>query len=231
MDVNSDGQINDGSELFGPTSGHGFQELSDLDSDGNLWIDENDAIYDKLLIWNPETENSLISMREAGVGAISITHAKSPFLLEDSVGKTLGQVKESGIFLSEDGNVRSIQEIDLAVRSEDADDFSTGNENRMLAGDMFDAVTSMRQLIRLQQVKARLYLLSLRLRREKAAEDQYDRILHELWRQNDNLSLDPASNEKVEKQILRQATFQDVLTNLTERQDNLLSSTPSTLIG
>ena len=40
LDRNGDGQINDGSELFGPASGNGFAELQALDTDGNHWIDE-----------------------------------------------------------------------------------------------------------------------------------------------------------------------------------------------
>lgn len=48
FDRNSDGVINDGSELFGPQSGDGFAELAGYDEDNNGWIDENDAIFAKL---------------------------------------------------------------------------------------------------------------------------------------------------------------------------------------
>ena len=48
LDKNGDGVINDGSELFGPQSGNGFQDLSAYDEDGNGWIDENDSIWSKL---------------------------------------------------------------------------------------------------------------------------------------------------------------------------------------
>ncbi|MDP3565330.1 MAG: hypothetical protein Q8R70_12665, partial [Methanoregula sp.] len=39
LDKNNDGQINDGSELFGTASGNGFRDLSAYDDDGNNWID------------------------------------------------------------------------------------------------------------------------------------------------------------------------------------------------
>ena len=51
LDKNGDGVINDGSELFGTKSGDGFADLAEYDADGNGWIDENDPIFDKLLIW------------------------------------------------------------------------------------------------------------------------------------------------------------------------------------
>lgn len=42
LDLNGDEQINNGRELFGPTTGHGFTELAVHDADLNGWIDEND---------------------------------------------------------------------------------------------------------------------------------------------------------------------------------------------
>lgn len=51
LDVNYDGIINDGRELFGPRTGNGFLELAEFDIDGNNWIDENDPIFEKLRIW------------------------------------------------------------------------------------------------------------------------------------------------------------------------------------
>ncbi len=54
LDKNGDGKINDGSELFGTKSGDGFADLAAYDDDGNGWIDENDAIWSKLLIWTKD---------------------------------------------------------------------------------------------------------------------------------------------------------------------------------
>ena len=56
LDLNQDGIINDGSELFGPTTGDGFQELADYDEDNNMWIDENDAMFDQFVLWNPSDD-------------------------------------------------------------------------------------------------------------------------------------------------------------------------------
>ena len=58
IDKNQDGIINDGSELFGPTLGNGFEELKAYDEDGNGWIDENDAVFEKLLIWTKDEDGN-----------------------------------------------------------------------------------------------------------------------------------------------------------------------------
>ncbi|RPH40678.1 MAG: hypothetical protein EHM86_05320 [Desulfobulbaceae bacterium] len=116
-DKNGDGRINNGSELFGPETGDGFEELAVYDSDGNNWIDENDDIYENLRIWmkTDSGEDQLFALGEKGVGAIYLNHIASPFSLKDSNNQLLGQVRSSGIFLQEGGGVGTIQQIDLAV--------------------------------------------------------------------------------------------------------------------
>lgn len=117
LDQNGDGLINDGRELFGPTSGDGYAELADYDSDGNHWIDENDDVFSRLRIWAQDTDGTLrlFSLADQGVGAISLAHAATPFSLNDSDNNQLGQVRDSGLFLYESGMVGSVQQIDLAV--------------------------------------------------------------------------------------------------------------------
>lgn len=118
LDLNNDQRVNDGSELFGPTTGHGFQELALHDTDGNGWIDENDPVFAKLLIWKPNEsgDGSMLSLAEAGVGAICLTHDQTSFKLRDSNNTLMGEVAASGFFLTEDGEVRPLQEIKLATK-------------------------------------------------------------------------------------------------------------------
>ena len=52
LDLNGDGRINNGSELFGALSGNGFADLAQYDSDANGWIDENDEIFQRLKVWS-----------------------------------------------------------------------------------------------------------------------------------------------------------------------------------
>ncbi len=117
FDRNRDGKINDGRELFGPTTGDGFQELAAFDSDGNQWIDENDAIYDQLQVWTRDAQghDSLRSLREANVGAINLARVATPFSIKNGANELLAQLRTSGTFLQEDGNAGTIQQIDLTA--------------------------------------------------------------------------------------------------------------------
>lgn len=117
LDKNQDGQINDGSELFGPASGNGFKELSAYDDDRNQFIDEGDAIYQKLRIWQRHADGSqqLAALGERNIGAIYLGHATSPFQITDANNQALGEVASSGIYISEDGKVGSVQHVDFAI--------------------------------------------------------------------------------------------------------------------
>lgn len=116
-DRNGDGEINDGSELFGARSGDGFGELAAHDQDGNRWIDENDDIYRDLRIWMVDNEGTpqLFALGEIGVGAIYLNHTDTPFTIKDAENSTLGKVRDSGVFLNENGTAGVAQKIDLAV--------------------------------------------------------------------------------------------------------------------
>lgn len=116
LDINGDKTINNGQELFGPVTGSGLSELSWYDSDNNNWIDENDAVFHELLVWFNVggKEERLVSLIDAGVGAISLQHLDTEFVLKGQEGQVLGQVAASSVFLTEDGQVRSLQEIDYA---------------------------------------------------------------------------------------------------------------------
>ncbi|MCP5076883.1 MAG: hypothetical protein GY951_02335 [Psychromonas sp.] len=116
LDINKDGVINNGSELFGANSGQGFAELAEHDNDGNLWIDENDPVFENLQVWSKDAQgnDTLISLKESGVGAIYLGSTESEFDLTDGQNQLLGKIQRSGVFLKESGEVSSIQQIDLA---------------------------------------------------------------------------------------------------------------------
>jgi len=117
FDLNGNGRIDSGKELFGPQSGNGFADLAKLDSDGNGWIDENDAAFEKLSVWTPNAEGdgTLQSLTDLGIGALSLAHVATPFALRGSDNADLGTVKSSGIYLTEAGRSGLMQEIDLTV--------------------------------------------------------------------------------------------------------------------
>lgn len=116
LDKNGDGVINDGKELFGTESGNGFADLAKYDEDGNGWIDENDAIWDKLKIWTKDENGRdvLYTLAEKGVGAICLQNASTEFTHRGTAGQTLGAVRNTGVFLYENGNVGTIQHVDMA---------------------------------------------------------------------------------------------------------------------
>jgi len=119
FDRNNDGKINNGSELFGPGTGNGFGELGEFDLNKNGWIDEDDAVFSQLSVWTRDDQGNdvLVSLKDAGVGAVYLDNAQSEFTMTTMDNELKGQVKRSGLFLFENGNVGSVQQIDLAARA------------------------------------------------------------------------------------------------------------------
>jgi hypothetical protein len=123
FDRNGNGRIDAGNELFGPATNNGFAELALLDSDGNGWLDENDPLFERLGIWRPGNGDSsangataaLSSLAENGIGALGLMHLATPFELRGAGNRDLGGVSATGIAITDDGKVLSIQEIDLTT--------------------------------------------------------------------------------------------------------------------
>ena len=117
LDKNQDGKINNGSELFGPASGNGFSELATYDQDGNLWIDENDAVFSQLRVWSKDAQGNdqLATLKAAGVGALYLGNAATEFSIKDASNQLDGQIRSTGIYLGENGAAGTLQQIDLAV--------------------------------------------------------------------------------------------------------------------
>ncbi len=117
LDKNGDGKIGDGSELFGTKSGDGFKDLAMYDKDGNGWIDENDEVYDQLRIWlrNEDGTDSLLSLKEADVGAIYLGSAETQYSHMGADLMARAMTRSSGIFLKESGGVGIVSQVDLAA--------------------------------------------------------------------------------------------------------------------
>ncbi len=115
LDKNGDGEINDGSELFGAKTGNGFGELAQYDRDGNGWIDENDDVFSRLSVWTKcgGGEAKLLSLEQAGVGAIFLGSQATQFTLADSSGEENAQVRRTGLYLKENGQAGTVQHLDF----------------------------------------------------------------------------------------------------------------------
>lgn len=118
LDLNDDGGINSGEELFGAASGDGFADLAQYDDDGNGFIDENDAVFSQLKIWVPkgDGEAELYALLDKDIGAIYLKSQTTPFALNKAgSNENQGYVRESGVALKESGGLASVQQIDLRV--------------------------------------------------------------------------------------------------------------------
>jgi len=96
--------------------------------------------------------------------------------MESQGGEILGRVKASGIFLTEAGEVRSLQEIDLATPATDAEAWPTINEQQELA------LQALRDIIGMQQLRLKIRLAEQRL--ESATQKVVQRQWLLNWLQN-----------------------------------------------
>jgi hypothetical protein len=115
LDRNHNCRIDDGTELFGPTSANGFAELKRYDQDQNGWIDESDPVFDELRIWERDStgKDSLETLEQKGIGAICLQNVAAEFGYKNDKDELLGQSRRAGIFLREDGTAGTVQQIDL----------------------------------------------------------------------------------------------------------------------
>jgi hypothetical protein len=118
IDLNGNGRIDGGGELFGDASrwggllvADGFQALAILDSpayggNGNGLVEENDLLFDQLLLWSDANHNGiseageLRSLGHAGIGALEI-RGKVQGRVTDASGNDLSL---RGRYLRSDGS-------------------------------------------------------------------------------------------------------------------------------
>ncbi|MDD5717276.1 MAG: Ig-like domain-containing protein, partial [Sulfuricurvum sp.] len=131
-DINHDGMINDGSELFGSstvlhdgTTAHdGYEALRDLDGNQDNVIDSNDAAYSELKLWMDANQDGkvddgeMMSLKDAGVESMSL---KSESSLENDNGNIEG-LKSS--FTTTEGETHEMADVWLAT-AQTADDPQT----------------------------------------------------------------------------------------------------------
>lgn len=113
LDVDGNGSIDQGTELFGPTTNNGFAELAQWDADGNGFIDSGDEVFDRLRLFRPGEE--LQTLADRGVGAIFLGAIDSQARLTDAGNRSLGQLRATSFYLTNSGGAGLVQELDLAV--------------------------------------------------------------------------------------------------------------------
>jgi len=117
IDRNGDGKINNGSELFGPSTGCGFSELRKYDKDGNGWIDAGDEIFDKLVVWHRDKDgnDTTFTLKELGIGAIYLGDIETEFSFKGDNNETLGIMRSTSFFLTQNGGAGTLSHIDMMI--------------------------------------------------------------------------------------------------------------------
>lgn len=173
FDRNDNGKVDDGSELFGPQSGSGFGELAQYDDDGNRWIDENDAIFSELKVWVQTSDGNeeLRSLEEVGVKALYVDNAEDQYTLTSSQGVPLGQIKGTGIYLTTDDKVRTLEEIDL-VDQNDAVEVDTAEVGAVDVSELETDQLSALDMARNETIRAALDKLNEIREQQKAQAEE-----------------------------------------------------------
>lgn len=114
IDKNNNGIIDDGSELFGPNTNDGFEELREYDSDNNGWIDENDSVFKDLRVWTKDSngKDKLFALGDSEIGAIYLKDSSTDIDINKSVKDPLAHLKTTSFFVREDGTAGLISSFD-----------------------------------------------------------------------------------------------------------------------
>jgi len=110
IDTNGDGKYSGKEELIGGSSGNAFAELAAMDEDGNSFIDEGDTQFFDIYYYQPG--NSLQSLQQVGVGALSLAAAATPYHYKQG-DETYAEMVASSVALMEGGGVAGLHQIDL----------------------------------------------------------------------------------------------------------------------
>ena len=119
-DLNANGTIDSGRELFGSETllsnglraANGFEALSGLDSNVDGVIDNSDATFAELRVWQDSdgdgytSEGELFTLDEAGVKSINLSYTHSSFI--DAQGNAHRQI---GSYTTTDGQTRAATDV------------------------------------------------------------------------------------------------------------------------
>lgn len=118
IDKNNNGAIDDGSELFGTKSGDGFADLALFDDDKNGVIDEQDSVFEKLLVWHKSAlDEGILTLKQARVGALLLDNVASMFHYKNE-GENNATLQKSGVVLFEGGKAGWVSHLDFMVNEE-----------------------------------------------------------------------------------------------------------------
>jgi hypothetical protein len=114
-DIDGNGRIDDGRELPGAISGDVWRSLRGLDDNQDGLLDASDNAFEqlRLLRYDSDGAQHLLSLASAGIRALSLDAVDSPYSLTAADGERLGEILSSGFYLHDDGQLGVAQRIDF----------------------------------------------------------------------------------------------------------------------
>jgi antitoxin component HigA of HigAB toxin-antitoxin module len=114
FDKNNNKQVDNGSELFGPKTGSGFNELAKLDSNNNGFFDQQDDNYQNIYIWQPQKQ-AMTSLSAAGISAIYLDAINTPFNFRDQSGEISAQLRQTSFAIGENNQAYGVHQVDVRI--------------------------------------------------------------------------------------------------------------------
>ncbi len=111
IDKNGNGKIDDQSEMFGSTEKTGFEELKELDTNGDGIIDSKDADFNKIRVWQDLNENGvtdegeLKTATEAGIKSILTNSYKMNEINNNNI------ITEKATVVYNDGTTKDLYDV------------------------------------------------------------------------------------------------------------------------
>ncbi|WP_143481806.1 calcium-binding protein, partial [Pseudomonas citronellolis] len=144
FDRNGNGEIDDGSELFGNNTDladggkatNGFLALADLDSNGDGWIDAGDEAFSQLRVWKDSNSNGkvnegeLLTLEDAGVGKLS-----TGFSNQNKVDEHGNKILQQGGYVDLNGDTQAMDDVWFTF-----DSANTQDRNKVDLGSEFSSL-------------------------------------------------------------------------------------------
>ncbi|WP_423358995.1 calcium-binding protein [Pseudomonas citronellolis] len=144
LDRNGNGEIDDGSELFGNNTDladggkatNGFLALADLDSNGDGWIDAGDEAFSQLRVWKDSNSNGkvdegeLLTLEDAGAGKLS-----TGFSNQNKVDEHGNKILQQGGYVDLNGDTQAMDDVWFTF-----DSANTQDRNKVDLGSEFSSL-------------------------------------------------------------------------------------------
>lgn len=117
FDKNGNAKADNGSELFGPQTGAGFNELSALDTNNNGFVDREDDNFSDLYLWQIDSagNNSWIALSDTNIEGISLNATATPFNFYDQDDQLQARLTQTSIAITDTGRAYGVHQIDIRI--------------------------------------------------------------------------------------------------------------------